>query len=137
MRGMLPAGQSLDKVLSPETLAAVLKKFAELGIPAAPLKQFKPWLLSLTLQALEWQKAGFDTDLGLDKHFYDLAKAAGQTRSRSGDAGVSEFRASRDVDAAAGPHARRNPEGTRDDQDELHAVWPTPGRPATRRRSKA
>ncbi len=31
-------------------------------------------MLSLQLLALEWQKAGFDADLGLDKHFYDLAK---------------------------------------------------------------
>jgi uncharacterized protein YbaP (TraB family) len=29
----------------------------------------------LTLLALEWQAAGFDSDLGLDKHFYDLARA--------------------------------------------------------------
>src|SRR5206468_4145063 len=43
-----------------------------------PMKQFKPWLLSLTLQGLEWQKAGFDADLGLDKHFYDLALAQGK-----------------------------------------------------------
>ncbi len=77
MRGMLPAGQTLDGVLSPATMAAVEKKFAELGLPLAPMKLFKPWLLSLTLEGLEWQKAGFDADLGLDKHFYDLAAASG------------------------------------------------------------
>jgi len=77
-RGMLPAGQTLDKVVSADTLNAVVKKFAELGMPVEPMKQFKPWLLSLTLQGLEWQKAGFDADLGLDKHFYDLAVAQGK-----------------------------------------------------------
>ncbi len=30
-RGMLPAGQTLDKVVSADTLNAVVKKFAELG----------------------------------------------------------------------------------------------------------
>lgn len=79
MRGMLPAGQTLDKVLSAETMTAVSKRFNDLGMPFEPMKQFKPWLLSLTLQGLEWQKAGFDADLGLDKHFYDRAKAAGKT----------------------------------------------------------
>jgi uncharacterized protein YbaP (TraB family) len=76
-RGMLPAGQTLDKVLSPDTMSAVTKKFGDLGMPVEPMKQFKPWLLSLILQGFEWQKAGFDADLGLDKHFYDLAIARG------------------------------------------------------------
>lgn len=74
-RGMLPAGQSLDNVVSPETFAAVVRKFKDLGMPVEPMKQFKPWLLSLTLQGLEWQKAGFVAELGLDRHFYDRARA--------------------------------------------------------------
>jgi uncharacterized protein len=75
MTGMLPAGQSLDKVVSPATLAAVNKRLETLGMPTEPLKRLKPWFLSLTLLALEWQKAGFESDLGLDKHFYDQARA--------------------------------------------------------------
>jgi len=74
-RGMLPSGQTLDKVLSADTMSAVVKKFTDLGMPLEPMKQFKPWLLSLILQGFEWQKAGFDADLGLDKHFYDRAVA--------------------------------------------------------------
>jgi uncharacterized protein YbaP (TraB family) len=77
-RGMLPAGQTLDKTLSAETMNAVVKKLADLGMPFEPMKQFKPWLLSLILQGFEWQKAGFDADLGLDKHFYDLAVGGGK-----------------------------------------------------------
>ena len=49
-----------------------------LGLPIEPLKRFKPWLLALTLLGLEWQKAGFDAELGLDKHFYDRAERAGK-----------------------------------------------------------
>ncbi len=75
-RGMLPAGQSLDKIVSPATYAAVTAKVTALGLPMGPLNMFKPWALALTLQALEWQKAGFNADLGLDKHFYDMAKIA-------------------------------------------------------------
>jgi uncharacterized protein YbaP (TraB family) len=77
-RGMLPSGQSLEKVVSPATYAAVTEKVTALGLPMGPLNLFKPWALALTLQALEWQKAGFNADLGLDKHFYDMAKTAGK-----------------------------------------------------------
>lgn len=75
MAGMLPSGQTLDKVVSPATMAAVTKRAETLGLPVEPLKRFKPWLLSLTLLGMEWQKAGFEADLGLDKHFYDRAQA--------------------------------------------------------------
>ena len=78
-RGMFPADQSLEKVVSPATFAQVSKRATQLGMPIEPLKRFKPWLLALTLAALEWQKAGFDAELGLDKHFYDLAKKTGKS----------------------------------------------------------
>jgi uncharacterized protein len=77
-RGMLPAGQTIDKVVSAGTMAAVTKKFSDLGMPLEPMKQFKPWLMSLILQGFEWQKSGFDADLGLDKHFYDQAIGSGK-----------------------------------------------------------
>jgi uncharacterized protein YbaP (TraB family) len=47
-------------------------------MPIEPLKRFKPWLLAMTLVEMEWQKAGFDASLGLDRHFYDRAKAEGK-----------------------------------------------------------
>jgi uncharacterized protein YbaP (TraB family) len=39
-----------------------------------PLKLMKPWMVALMIEAMEWQKAGLDPELGLDKHFYDEAK---------------------------------------------------------------
>jgi len=77
-RGMLPATQSLDKVLSPQTFSAVSSRISTLGLPPEAFKRLKPWSLALMLQALEWQKAGFDANLGLDKHLYDIAKRAGK-----------------------------------------------------------
>lgn len=78
MRGMQPSSVPLEKVLSPSTMAALSKKAQDLGLPIEALKQFKPWMIALTLEAMEWQKAGFDQDLGLDKHFYDQARADGK-----------------------------------------------------------
>jgi uncharacterized protein YbaP (TraB family) len=74
-RGMLPADRSLDAVVSPATFELVQKRVAGLGLPIEPLKRFKPWSLALTLLAAEWQKAGFDAELGLDRHFYERARA--------------------------------------------------------------
>jgi uncharacterized protein YbaP (TraB family) len=42
------------------------------------LKRFKPWSLALMLSSLQWQKAGFDGELGLDRHFYDQARTDGK-----------------------------------------------------------
>lgn len=73
MRGMLPSSSSLEKVLSPATYALVSKRMESSGAPVEPLKLLKPWMVALMLEAMEWQKAGLDPDLGLDKHFYDEA----------------------------------------------------------------
>jgi uncharacterized protein YbaP (TraB family) len=77
-RGLLPAGQTLDAVLTPSTYQLVGDRAAGLGLPLEPLARFKPWALALTLLGLEWQKAGFDATLGLDRHFYDRARADGK-----------------------------------------------------------
>jgi uncharacterized protein YbaP (TraB family) len=79
MRGMLPPDQSLDKLISPATLALVTARTSGVGVPIEALKRFKPWFLSLMLLGLEWQSAGFDANLGLDKHFYDRARAEGKS----------------------------------------------------------
>ena len=77
-RGMLPANESLDKILSPATLALVRKATGDLGAAGGPLMRFKPWMLAIALQGLELAKAGFDPQLGLDQHFYNQAKEGGK-----------------------------------------------------------
>jgi uncharacterized protein YbaP (TraB family) len=77
-RGMLPAGDSLDAVVSDETLAAVRRHLSKIGLPFEPLRRFKPWSLSLMLLGMEWQGAGFEASLGLDRHFYDRAVREGK-----------------------------------------------------------
>jgi uncharacterized protein YbaP (TraB family) len=77
-RGLLPANQTLDSVVSAATYGLVTKRVATLGIPLEPLRRFKPWLLAMTLIEMEWQKAGFDASLGLDRHFFDRARGDGK-----------------------------------------------------------
>ncbi len=76
-KGMLPAGQSIDTVVAPSTLALINQHVGG-PLPIEALKQFKPWFLAMTLEALEWQQAGFDASLGLDKHFFDRAQTEGK-----------------------------------------------------------
>jgi uncharacterized protein len=78
-RGMLPSSTPLDKVLSPATYALLTKRVADIGVPIEPLKLLKPWMVAQMLEVMQWQKAGYDPELGLDKHFYDLAQAAGKS----------------------------------------------------------
>ena len=78
-KGMLPSNQSLDRLLTPATLALVRKTMGDMGGASGPLMQFKPWMLAITLQGMELMKAGFDPSLGLDQHFYDEAKTAGKS----------------------------------------------------------
>jgi hypothetical protein len=77
-RGMLPGGSTLQQAVSPTTYALVTRAVTALGMPIEPLARFKPWMLALTLEGLQLLKAGFDPELGLDKHFYDLAQAGGK-----------------------------------------------------------
>ena len=77
-RGIMPSSQPLDRALSPSTMALLTAKAGDLGLPLEALKRFKPWMIALTIEAMQWQKAGFNADLGLDKHFYDLAKKDGK-----------------------------------------------------------
>ncbi len=73
-RGMQPSSTPIDKVLSASTLALLQKKATDLNLPIDALKQFKPWMIALTIEAMQWQKAGFDPQYGLDMHFYEQAK---------------------------------------------------------------
>ncbi len=78
-KAMLPSSTPLDKVISAETYAMLTKRAAALDLPLEPLRMLKPWMIALTLVQMEWQQAGFDPQLGLDKHFYDQAKADGKS----------------------------------------------------------
>jgi len=78
-KGMLPSGQTLDTVLSPPTKALLDKHLGNFGPMAEVAKRFKPWMAALTIESLAWVNAGFDPNLGLDKHFYDRAIADGKS----------------------------------------------------------
>jgi uncharacterized protein YbaP (TraB family) len=79
-KAMLPDGQTLDQVVSKDTFAAIRARAEENGVPMLVLQRMKPWMAAVALTASELTKAGFDSALGIDRHFYDRAKAAGMPR---------------------------------------------------------
>jgi uncharacterized protein len=77
-KGMYIDGRRFDSTVSKETAALVAARLKDSGLPVEMFQVMKPWMVMLTIAALEAQKAGLDPQFGLDKHFYDRAKAAGK-----------------------------------------------------------
>ena len=115
-RSMLPANTTIDSVISPTTFGLVTKRAKDLGLPLEPLKRFKPWSLALMLSSLEWQKAGFDAELGIDRHFYDQARTEGkQTQGLE----TAEYQISRFDDIAMDQQERLLAETLKDVDTEM------------------
>ena len=77
-KGLAREGRTLDRVVSPETFGRLDAYLKRVGLPVEMVKPFKPWMAVVMLAALEAQRAGLDAALGLDKHFFDRAKASGK-----------------------------------------------------------
>ena len=77
MKGMYQDGRTFDQVVSKDTVAMVNKRLNS-PMAAELVRNMKPWMVMLTLTALQVQQAGLDVNLGLDKYFFDKAKAAGK-----------------------------------------------------------
>jgi uncharacterized protein YbaP (TraB family) len=77
-KGMYQDGRTFDSVVSRQTAALVTDKLKDTPMAAILIQSMKPWMVMLMIEALESQAAGLDPNLGLDKHFYDLAAGAGK-----------------------------------------------------------
>jgi len=74
-KGLYPVGQTLRESLSPKTFELVKKKTEELGLNIQQMNQLKPWLVTMTLATMQLEQLGYDSKLGIDKHFFDQARA--------------------------------------------------------------
>ncbi|HEX4915576.1 MAG TPA: TraB/GumN family protein [Vicinamibacterales bacterium] len=79
-KAMLTNGQTLDQIVAPATYAEVKKRAAATGMPILALDRMKPWLVAVTLMAPTLEAAGFKPEFGVDRHFFDRAKAKGLKR---------------------------------------------------------
>ena len=76
--GMYKDGRTLKSVLDEGTHTRLAAKLTELGMDTAQLQMLKPWTVMLMIAVIEMQRLGFQPELGVDRHFYDRAKAEGK-----------------------------------------------------------
>ena len=72
-KGMLPPGTTLEDRLSPELWTRMQDYAAENSMNLAMYQTMKPGIVAMVMVMLEYQKQGFDPELGIDKHFLDAA----------------------------------------------------------------
>ena len=73
-------GRSLESVISPELYKSVVARAEKTGVPVLALQRMKPWMAAVSLTAPALKNAGFNAELGIDRHFFDRAKTAGLER---------------------------------------------------------
>jgi uncharacterized protein YbaP (TraB family) len=73
-------GRTLESAISPELYKSVVGRAEKAGVPALALQRMKPWMAAVSLTAPALKSAGFNAELGIDKYFFDKAKAAGMER---------------------------------------------------------
>jgi uncharacterized protein YbaP (TraB family) len=71
-------GETLKTQLSPETYLMAQERLARLGMPIETFEKMRPWMMTLTLVAAEMKRAGFDPELGVDRHFFEKANRLGK-----------------------------------------------------------
>jgi len=71
---MLPAGETLEKSLSPQTYNKLVTYLSNSGMPISAFTQFKPWAVSTVVALLPYLKAGLDPKFGIDTQFIGLAQ---------------------------------------------------------------
>src|SRR5947207_8037384 len=77
-KGMYQDGRTFTSAVSRDTVAMVERKLQNTPLAIDLIQPMKPWMVMLMLEALGSQAAGLDPNIGLDKHFYDLANTKGK-----------------------------------------------------------
>ncbi len=79
-KAMFTDGRTLEQVVSPATFVEVKRRAEQAGLPLVALQRMKPWMAAVALTTPMLTAAGFDTDLGVDRHFFSKAKSLGRQR---------------------------------------------------------
>jgi uncharacterized protein YbaP (TraB family) len=77
-KGLYTDGRTFEGAVGKDTATLVATRLKDTPIPVEMIRLMKPWMVMLMITAVEAQRAGLDAALGLDKHFFDKAKAAGK-----------------------------------------------------------
>jgi len=75
-----PGAGSIRDLISATTYLRLRNLLIANGIPGAAVDRLKPWFASLVVHQIFAERKGFDSELGIDERYYDLAGQAGKTR---------------------------------------------------------
>ncbi len=73
--GLQPDNQTLSGQLDAKTNRQLQTTASQIGVDAALLEQFQPWLAALTLEQLQLAKLGFDASAGVEIQLVQMAAA--------------------------------------------------------------
>jgi len=76
--GLIEGGGTLQQSLKADTWRRLQHYCRTHALPIEAIQTMKPWLAALTIANFAVAKAGFLPDLGLDKHYMDMAAIAGK-----------------------------------------------------------
>lgn len=72
-KGVYAGDETLKDNLSEKTYNLAKQRLEEKGMDIELFKKTKPWMLAITITAMEIMKLGFDPNYGIDKYFLDRA----------------------------------------------------------------
>jgi uncharacterized protein YbaP (TraB family) len=75
---LYPGGDTLAQHISKTTLELAAAEMNRLGLPMEAFESTKPWVLAVTIEALEFQRLGYNPAYGIDNYF--AGKASGKKR---------------------------------------------------------
>ena len=73
-KGIYTDGSTIRDLLGDEEFLLLRKKLEELELPVNAFLTFKPWLLAITIQAMNFDFYGYDSSHGLDLYFLNKAE---------------------------------------------------------------
>jgi uncharacterized protein len=76
--GMLPEGKNLRQVVGDTRYQHISTEAERLGLPMEMLSQLQPWVLGLQLMELQYAKAGFDPESGVEQQLERRAQGDGK-----------------------------------------------------------
>jgi uncharacterized protein len=72
-KGGYKDGKTLPECVSKETWEATRDAIQQFGIPLTGFEKLKPWYVGMVLMMAQIEKLGYDSKLGIDQHFMNLA----------------------------------------------------------------
>lgn len=79
MHGMYAQGDTVDRHVSPDTLALLKRSLQDAGIPYENVQQMKPWLLANLLMGLDLERNGYRRKYGIEYFLLSVADREAKT----------------------------------------------------------